>query len=134
MEDINCTLLIDDDEVSNYLSKSLLAKFRISNGIQTVSSGMEALQFIVNYDPDLNSCPELIFLDINMPVMSGFEFLDSFSQLTFLNKEKVKIVMLTNSYNEDDVVRCKEYGVLQYVNKPLTDQKIKDLIEKISGK
>jgi CheY-like chemotaxis protein len=134
MENINCTLLIDDDEVSNYLSKSLLAKFMISNGIQTVSSGMEALQFIVNYDPDLNSCPELIFLDINMPVMSGFEFLDSFSQLTFLNKEKVKIVMLTNSYNEDDVVRCKEYGVLEYVNKPLTDQKVKDLIEKISAK
>jgi CheY-like chemotaxis protein len=108
MENINCTLLIDDDEVSNYLSKSLLAKFMISNGIQTVSSGMEALQFIVNYDPDLNSCPELIFLDINMPVMSGFEFLDSFRQLTFLNKDKVKIVMLTNSYNEDDVVRCQE--------------------------
>jgi CheY-like chemotaxis protein len=133
MENINCTLLIDDDEISNHLSKSLLAKFMISNGIQTVSSGMEALQFIVNYDPDLNSCPELIFLDINMPVMSGFEFLDSFRQLTFLNKEKVKIVMLTNSYNEDDVVKCKDYGVLQYVNKPLTDQKIKDLIEKISS-
>jgi CheY-like chemotaxis protein len=133
MENINCTLLIDDDEVSNYLSKSLLAKFMISNGIQTVSSGMEALQFIVNYDPDLNSCPELIFLDINMPVMSGFEFLDSFRQLTFLNKENVRIVMLTNSYNEDDVEKCKEYGVLQYVNKPLTDQKIKDLIEKISA-
>jgi CheY-like chemotaxis protein len=105
----------------------------ISNGIQTVSSGMEALQFIVNYDPDLNSCPELIFLDINMPVMNGFEFLDSFRQLTFLNKENVRIVMLTNSYNEDDVEKCKEYGVLQYVNKPLTDQKIKDLIEKISA-
>jgi CheY-like chemotaxis protein len=133
MENINCTLLIDDDEVSNYLSKSLLAKFMISNGIQTVSSGMEALQFIVNYDPDLNSCPELIFLDINMPVMNGFEFLDSFRQLTFLNKENVRIVMLTNSYNEDDVEKCKEYGVLQYVNKPLTDQKIKDLIEKISA-
>jgi CheY-like chemotaxis protein len=133
MDSINCTLLIDDDEVSNYLSKNLLSKFIITNGIKTFSSGMEALQFIVNYDPDLNSCPELIFLDIKMPVMDGFEFMDSFKQLTFLNKEKVKVVMLTNSYNEDDMKRCKDYGVLDYINKPLTEEKIKTLIEKISA-
>jgi CheY-like chemotaxis protein len=68
-----------------------------------------------------------------MPVMDGFEFMDSFKQLTFLNKEKVKVVMLTNSYNEDDMERCKEYGVLDYINKPLTPEKIKTMIDKISS-
>ncbi len=132
MEKFNCTLLIDDDTVTNHLSKRLLEKFNIANGIFTVPNGEEALKFIVNYDPDFNSCPELMFLDINMPVMDGFRFLDMYKDLVYLNKENVIIVMLTNSASEEDIKKCKSYGVKFFLNKPLTEQKLNELLEQIS--
>ncbi|MFN6945237.1 MAG: response regulator [Cytophagaceae bacterium] len=132
MKDFNCTLLVDDDEVCNYITKTLLQKTIITNGIQTVSNGLEALKFIVNYDPDFNTCPELIFVDINMPVMDGIEFLDSFTKLEFLNKNKVKIVMLASTYNEDDIEKCKALGIKFFLHKPLTEEKLNQLVEDIS--
>lgn len=125
-------MLIEDDNVNALLSKRLLEKFLITNGIFIVSNGEEALKFIVNYDPDFNTCPELIFLDIDMPVMDGFSFLESFDELTFLNKEKVQIVMLTNSNRQEDIEQCKRYGIRHFLNKPLTEEKIKNLLEAIN--
>lgn len=127
----NSCLLIDDDTVTNYLSKRLIEKFHIANGIYTVPNGEEALKFIVNYDPDFNSCPELIFLDINMPVMDGFQFLDIYKDLTFLNKEKVIIVMLTNSVREEDIQKCREFSINHILQKPLTEQKMTELLDEI---
>ena len=132
MKSFNSTMLIEDDNVNALLSKRLLEKFLITNGIFIVSNGEEALKFIVNYDPDFNTCPELIFLDIDMPVMDGFSFLESFDELTFLNKEKVQIVMLTNSNRPEDIEQCKQYGIRHFLNKPLTEEKIKGLLEAIT--
>jgi len=125
-------MLIEDDTINATLSKRLLERFLITNGIFIVPNGEEALKFIVNYDPDFNTCPELIFLDIDMPVMDGYSFLESFEELTFLNKEKVQIVMLTNSNRPEDVTRCKEYGVKFFLNKPLTEDKVKNLLEALN--
>lgn len=124
-------MLIEDDKINAVLSKRLLEKFLITNGIFIVSNGEEALKFIVNYDPDFNTCPELIFLDIDMPVMDGFSFLESFEELSFLNKEKVQIVMLTNSSRPEDIERCKDMGIKYFLNKPLTEEKVKNLLEEI---
>ncbi len=132
MKSFNSTMLIEDDTVNALLSKRLLEKFLITNGIFIVSNGEEALKFIVNYDPDFNTCPELIFLDIDMPVMDGFSFLESFDELTFLNKEKVQIVMLTNSNRPEDIEQCRQYGIRHFLNKPLTEEKIKNLLEAIT--
>ncbi|HEY8401490.1 MAG TPA: response regulator [Cytophagaceae bacterium] len=132
MEKFNSTLLIDDDSITNHLSKRLLEKFSIANGIYTVENGEEALKFIVNYDPDFNTCPELIFLDLNMPVMDGLTFLDIYQGLTYLNKDKVVIVMLTNSQDEKVINKCREYGVKYFLNKPLTEQKLNQLFEEIA--
>lgn len=132
MKSFNSTMLIEDDTVNAVLSKRLLEKFLITNGIFIVSNGEEALKFIVNYDPDFNTCPELIFLDIEMPIMDGFSFLESFDELSFLNKEKVQIVMLTNSSREEDVRRCKELGVKYFLNKPLTEDKVLNLLEDLN--
>jgi CheY-like chemotaxis protein len=132
MKSYNCTLLIDDDDINNYITKSLIQKTIITNGIQTVPNGLEALKFIVNYDPDFNTCPELIFLDINMPVMDGLEFLDSFSKLTFLNKDKVTIIMLAGNFNEENIEKCKSLGIEYFLDKPLTTEKVNLLIEDLA--
>lgn len=131
MKSFNSTMLIEDDAVNALISKRLLEKFLITNGIFIVPNGEEALKFIVNYDPDFNTCPELIFLDIDMPIMDGFSFLESFEELSFLNKEKVEIIMLTNSSRSEDIKQCKELGVKHFLNKPLTEEKILQLLEKL---
>lgn len=125
-------MLIEDDEVNALLSKRLLEKFVITNGVFIVPNGQEALKFIVNYDPDFNTCPELIFVDIDMPIMDGFSFLESFEELYYLNKDKVTIVMLTNSSNPEDIERCKELGVELFLTKPLTESKIVKLLEHLN--
>ena len=131
MNRFNSCLLIDDDTITNFLSKKLIEKYNIANGIYTVQNGEEALKFIVNYDPDFNSCPELIFLDINMPVMDGFQFLDIYKDLTFLNKEKVVLIMLTNSNKQEDIDKCMSYAVSHVLQKPLTEEKFTQLLENI---
>ena len=131
MNRFNSCLLIDDDTITNFLSKKLIEKFNIANGIYTVQNGEEALKFIVNYDPDFNSCPELIFLDINMPVMDGFQFLDIYKDLTFLNKDKVVLIMLTNSNKQEDIDKCMSYSVSHVLHKPLTEEKFSQLLSDI---
>lgn len=129
----NSTMLIDDDTVNNFVTKRLLEKFIITNGIFMVPNGEEALKFIVNYDPDFNTCPELIFLDIEMPVMDGYSFLESFEELSFLNKEKVNIVMLTNTSDPVAMERCRSMGAKFFITKPLTEDKVVDLLEQITA-
>jgi CheY-like chemotaxis protein len=129
MKSFNSTMLIEDDKINAVLSKRLLEKFLITNGIFIVPNGEEALKFIVNYDPDFNTCPELIFLDIDMPIMDGFSFLESFEELSFLNKDTVQIVMLTNSSKPEDIQHCKDLGIRHFLNKPLTEDKIKKLLD-----
>lgn len=125
-------MLIDDDRVNNLVAKRLLEKFIITNGIFMVPNGEEALKFIVNYDPDFNTCPELIFLDIEMPVMDGYSFLESFEDLSFLNKDKVNIVMLTNTSDPEAIERCRKMGARFFITKPLTEDKVIHLLEQIN--
>mgnify|MGYP002372271797 FL=1 len=71
------------------------------------------------------SCPEVILLDINMPIMDGFEFMKEFNASTVSPNSKV--IILTSSSNPRDVEMAKELGITGYINKPLTDDKIREI-------
>ena len=101
-----------------------------SNLVETIhiaQSGEEALHFLCNRS-DHNPLPDLIFLDINMPAMDGWEFLDRYKKLTNGKKDSIIIVMLTTSLNPDDEVKAKELKeVNAFKNKPLTKQLIGEI-------
>jgi CheY-like chemotaxis protein len=117
-------LLIDDDAINNFINVNLLRTLSISDDIQTALNGEEGLKYIMQCPSE--KTPSLIFLDINMPVMNGFEFLERYNEISFENKDKVKVVMLSTSSNQDDLNKVNSLG-LKLINKPLTQEKILSL-------
>lgn len=132
---LNCILLIDDDEPTNYISSSLIEEASCTEHIQIVQSGQAALDYLINSEQfacknKLFPCPDLIFLDINMPAMNGWEFLEKYSKLERQIGEII-IVMLTTSLNPDDELRAKEMSFISgFENKPLTPEKLNSILTK----
>lgn len=124
MDKINSILLVDDDQINNFINKRIIRKLDIANHVDIALNGEEALEHIQKICRDTGNCPELIFLDINMPVMNGFEFLNEFKNLSLRNKKEVKIIVLTTSTNPGDMQKLKEHSIKGFLNKPLTEKKI----------
>ncbi|MFN6945037.1 MAG: response regulator [Cytophagaceae bacterium] len=121
-------LLIDDDPINNFINAKLIKKLSLAEDIFILANGEEGIRFLLNTEK--KDLPDLILLDVNMPIMNGFEFLEIFSNLTISNKEKIKIFMLTSSGNSQDLERIKFFQVDGYIQKPLTSDKLFDALGK----
>lgn len=136
MEKISKILIIDDDPTTGFLYSRLINKFGVSQEVELANGGEEALQLIEDHIKSQNEdkIPQLIFVDLNMPFMDGFEFLDAYQRLEFKNKDSVVISVLTSSYLPQDVKRVKEFPVVNdYMVKPLTEEKVMELMERHFG-
>lgn len=129
MDKLSCTLLVDDDQVTNFTNQMLLEDMEVSEKVLVAHNGKEALQVIEQVCGE-KDCPQLILLDINMPVMNGFEFLKVYEKLNLVQKKSVVIVMLTTSLNPHDVDLLKEAPIQDFLNKPLTEEMVKALLKK----
>jgi CheY-like chemotaxis protein len=133
---LNCVLLIDDDEPTNYMSSMLLEERDCAEQIKVAESGAMALNYLTSseqssFDPEHFPCPDIIFLDINMPAMDGWEFLDNYKRLETKHRGKVIIIMLTTSLNPDDKVRAQSIPEISgFENKPLTTEMIDRVLNK----
>jgi CheY-like chemotaxis protein len=123
---LNCILLVDDDHEDNFYHEIIIKKMNITNSIQVARNGLEALDFLKK---DNQVIPELIFLDVNMPKMNGWEFLAEYKHLNPNQKAKITIVMLTTSANPDDVKKAEEIAdVNGYRSKPLSVQMLTEIL------
>lgn len=133
MKKIRNVLLIDDDEPTNFIHKKIIQSSGLVDNVHVVQGGQAALEYLgnnSNRDPEA-LLPDLIFLDINMPAMDGWEFLVQFEKLKLLQKENIVIVMLTTSLNPDDELKAKGIKeVYGYRNKPLTRVMIEEIADK----
>ncbi|MEO6548961.1 MAG: response regulator [Ferruginibacter sp.] len=132
---LNCILLVDDDEPTNFISNMLLEEAACCNHIQVEESGKAALEYLTQSnrttidDPEGLPYPDLIFLDINMPAMNGWEFLEKYRELSPRLKKTVVIIMLTTSINPDDKLRADYIPFVSgFANKPLTSTMIRGLL------
>lgn len=125
-------MLIDDNEIDNLINQKMIEASNISQHIFTHTGARSAIEFLKNmekiYAVASEALPEVIFLDIDMPLMDGFQFLDEFDKLKDDTKKHCKIVMLTSSINPQDVNKSKKYDyVKKYINKPLSQENLKNL-------
>jgi CheY-like chemotaxis protein len=129
MSKLSSILLVDDDKITNFLNQLLLNDLGIAQQVLTAENGQEALR-IVHEECASSSCPALILLDVNMPVMNGFEFLEAYAELAFASKQSIIVVMLTTSLHPRDVARLSGMPIQGILNKPLTKVMVTDLIHK----
>lgn len=126
-------LLVDDDETTNYINTRVLGKAEIAENIDVVNNGEEALLYLRTQVPEEEGkrfmAPDLMFVDIKMSVMDGFEFLEEYRNLSPEMKAS-KVIMLSSSASFYDLQKLKEYPeVLQHIAKPLTVSHVKELME-----
>lgn len=124
-------LLVDDDNINNFINQRLIKKLNIAEEVSVAVNGEEAIKTIMNANNE--HWPELILLDINMPVMNGFEFLEEYKKLDIPNKDNVVIVMLTTSTNQNDMARSKDIPIRGFLNKPLTEDKLEKIMKDYFG-
>lgn len=123
---LNCILLVDDNPDDNIFHQIILKKMEIVNRIDVVVNGLEALTYLKSED---HGPPELIFLDINMPKMNGWEFLEQYKYLDAKQKARVVIMILTTSENPDDIKKAKEIEeVTGFETKPLSEKMMMEIL------
>ena len=125
---LKCILLIDDDDDDNYFHKMVIDEMNITEHVEIAFNGLEALTFLKNENQPK---PDLVFLDVNMPKMNGWEFLEAHKLLSEEQKAKLIVVMLTTSSNPEDKKRAEQYGeVTDFNSKPLTKEMLTIILER----
>ncbi|NLR91457.1 MULTISPECIES: response regulator [Flammeovirga] len=119
-------LLVDDDEATNFLNEMILDEMGCAKSIHIATDGQKALNHLNAHFNDV----DLIMLDINMPRMNGWEFLEKYKSLDKSHRAKIVIIMVTTSFNHDDKEKAENMAEISgFLNKPLTKEKMSALLE-----
>jgi len=124
-------MCIDDDPITSMLFKKVVQKASFAKKIINASNGEEALMLINNISNE-ETKPQLLFLDLNMPVINGWEFLDLFQQSDYFHVYDTKIIILTSTIDPDDIKKSESYpNVIEFLSKPITIEMLRYLSSKI---
>ena len=131
-------MLIDDNEIDNLINQKMIEAASITETIYIHTGARSAIEFLKNVEklesPGQSLLPSIIFLDIDMPLMDGFQFLDEFEKLSEATRTKCKVVMLTSSINPQDLNRSKKHKyVTEYINKPLSQESLEKLASDLTA-
>jgi response regulator RpfG family c-di-GMP phosphodiesterase len=124
-------LLVDDDEINNFISIKLIKKALLNTEIMACLNGKFAIdQLLEIQKKDPNKLPDYILLDINMPIMNGWEFLDEYKRLNIDPLGKSKIFIISSSVFSNDINKARSYHLVKdFISKPLNVEKIVDLFK-----
>ena len=127
-ESIQLVMLVDDNDTDNFIHKRVIELTGFAKNIVVKNSGKSALEYLESNKNNIANLPDVIFLDINMPIVDGFVFLFEYENFPEDLKHKCKIAILSSSDNKRDIDRIvdNEY-VVNFITKPLSEEALADL-------
>ncbi|WP_224998530.1 response regulator [Cesiribacter sp. SM1] len=132
MKKINNIIFIEDDEITCFLNKAIVEEMEVAENVHCLDDEEAALEYLKeqcsNRSAGADPCPELIFLDLNLPFLNAFEFLERLERMPEIEVERLFIVLLTASWDVRDMEKAKQYNIQGFLNKPLTHEKIQQVI------
>ena len=124
--------VVDDDDIYQFTIKVTLRSIPAVQSTSTFADGAEALEYIVVHQNEEDKLPDIIFLDINMPVMDGFQFMEEFVELLPSLQKSIKVYMVSSSMDPKDIKKAKRFEeISDYLIKPLNSKDIKEIIAKL---
>lgn len=126
----NLVMLVDDNDTDNFISQKIIELNGFAERVIAKNSGKSALEYLEAHENNTEELPEVIFLDINMPIVDGFVFLFEFERFNEALKKKCKIAILSSSDNKRDIERIVDNDyVVKYITKPLTQDALSEISE-----
>lgn len=123
---IDLILLVDDDRHDNFFHQRVIESTGVCEEVRIAKSGLDAIEYLKRAALQEVAMPDLIFLDINMPKMNGWEFVEAYGRLDF--PQQTKIVMLTTSLNPEEKAKANHNPLIQkFISKPLTAEILEEL-------
>lgn len=125
---VDLVMLVDDNDTDNFISKRIIEITGFAKRIEVKNSGKSALEYLRENQSNQDNIPNVIFLDINMPVVDGFAFLYEFDMFSDLVKSKAKIIILSSSDNKRDIDKIVNNNhVINFITKPLTEVSLEEV-------
>ena len=130
MDKIDRILLVDDDNIANFLNVRLIKKLNLSSEIKIANNGQEALAYLRETKAKHVASPSLIFLDMNMPIMNGLDFVNTFKDNRTWKQKPVIIVLSTFENKSHETMLKASNAVTDFILKPLTEEKVQAVVNK----
>ena len=122
-------MVVDDSDTDLYVAEHYLKKYFVAANVISVESATEGLNYLIQNANLVEQLPSIIFLDIRMPVMDGFEFLNKYEKLPSSVLEHCTVIMLSSSADPRDRERIKNNSLVKkFINKPLNQEKLQELL------
>jgi CheY-like chemotaxis protein len=122
------TCIIDDDEIYLFSVKKVIELNKLSDKVMDFKNGQEALDYFSEYKDDDEALPDVIFLDINMPVMNGWEFIEAFQNIRSTISKKITLYIVSSSVDKTDVDKAKGFPIVHdYLTKPIMAAELKNI-------
>ena len=127
-------LIIDDDNICSFVNARVAQTSGIFKRIQSVHNGKDALEVFEQAAINNTETPDVILLDLNMPIMNGFDFIEAFQSSPYVQKDGLSIIILTSPDNAIDIERARTCGIDYYLQKPLTVNELQNTIFSLKKK
>jgi CheY-like chemotaxis protein len=123
-------MLVDDNDTDNFISKRIIEITKFAKDVIVKNSGKSALDYLEEFKGSLDKVPDIIFLDINMPIVDGFVFLYEYEKFSNDVKDKCRVIILSSSDNKRDIDKIINNDfVIKFVTKPLTEKTLDEIKE-----